>query len=604
MHRIAPFIAAGLLGGWSPLAAQTPPPPPSPTYSSTLVVTASLEPESPADLSATVDVVERHEIERRRAPQVLDLLRTVPGLAAVQSGSPGKVASLFTRGTSSAHTLVVVDGLAWNDPVLGGFDWSALATAGLERVEIVRGPFSSLWGSRAVGGVIQLVTRGAERRSLALDAEAGARELARVALFAAAPLGRFGLDAAAHAREGEGALDNDFFEAREARVRLAVALPGGVRLAVRARSSEEEVGIPADFSGLPSPRRRQSADSRQLALPVDWSNAAWRLEGLAARIDTELELADADDPFAASRSEASREQARATLSRRFSDHLWVAGGAERERERATTASAFGPGLADHRQTSRAGFAQAAWTPGRVRLDLGARRDEHSQFGGETTLRLGGVVELGRASRLRASWGESFRAPALGDLFFPFFGNPDLRPERGRSWELGVERERGGVTARLTGFGSELDDLIQFDLGRNLPFNIGRARIRGLESTVELRRGAWRARADATWLESEDRATGAPLPRRPRWSGSTLVDGELGRWSVGATVRAVGAREDVGRRPLASYTVADLRAARPLSARWRAFARLENLLDRDYEEVTGTPAPGRSWAVGVALRAGE
>jgi len=136
-------IAVGLLGGWGPLVAQ----PSTPTFSSSLVVTASLEPQAEDQVAATVDVVDASEIERRQAELVLDLLRELPGLAVAQSGSPGKVASLFTRGTSSAQTRVLLDGISLNDPVLGAFDWSTLATEGLERIEVARGPFSALWGS-------------------------------------------------------------------------------------------------------------------------------------------------------------------------------------------------------------------------------------------------------------------------------------------------------------------------------------------------------------------------------------------------------------------------------------------------------------------------
>jgi vitamin B12 transporter len=291
------------------------------------------------------------------------------------------------------------------------------------------------------------------------------------------------------------------------------------------------------------------------------------------------------------------------LRRSFGERAWLAGGVEAQRQGATTASAFGPGLTDDRQTTRALFAQGGWTARALRLDLGVRRDEHSEFGGATSVKLGAVAALADGLRLRASWGESFRAPALGDLYFPFFGNPDLQPERGESVELGIELERAPLFARVTAFENQLEDLIQFDLVRFLPFNIGSARTRGVEAMVALRAGAFDARAQATWLDAEDRATGTPLPRRPELAANALLDWRRGTWSAGAAWRYVGEREDVGRLELPAHYALDLTAAWEPWRNLRATARLENALDRDYEEIAGFPAPGRRWVVGLTLRTG-
>jgi len=608
--RLAALVAAGLLGGWSPLAAQTSDPgadttPPPPAFAETVVVTATLAPAPVSEIPASVDVVDAREIAARGVDLVIDLLRTLPGLALTQSGSPGKVASLFTRGTSSAQTLVLLDGVVLNDPVLGAFDWSGEATDGLERVEVVRGPFSALWGSSAVGGVVQLVTHRAERGEAAVRLEAGARDFRRVGLAAGAPFGRFDLDVAGHLRRGEGEVENDFFDSDEGRLRLGLDAGEGWRLGLLARAGAATVGVPYDFLGQPAPQRRQESRSRLAALPVEGLAGDWRFEAQAAVHAAALDLADPGDPFAASSTDTRREQARAVATRRLGDDAWVAGGVEWQGETATTAGAFGPGLDDARQTTRALFAQGSWARGRWRLDAGARRDDNSAFGGETSLKAGAVVALGRSSdpraRLRASWGQSFRAPALGDLYYPGFGNPDLRPERGESYELGVEGERGFWTARLTGFENLLEDQIQFDLLRGLPYNIGRARARGVEGLVEGRFAAWRLRAEATRLDTEDRATGEPLPRRPEQSASLLAVWSGRRGDAAATLAWVGARTDVGSVRLAGYATLDLAGSWRLGERFALFARLANALDRDYQEAAGFPAPGRGVAAGVSFR---
>ncbi len=605
--RLAALAAAGLLGGWSPLAAQATTTPPS--FSSTLVVTASVEPEARDDLAATVDVVDRREIEARQAHLVLDLLRELPGLSVTQSGSPGKLASLFSRGTSSSQTLVLLDGVELNDPVLGAFDWSTLATDGVERVEVVRGPFSALWGSGAVGGVVQVITRGADRARAALRLEGGSDAYRRAGASAAAPFDRWSLEVAGHSRRGDGVLDNDFFDSDGGRVRLDLSEPAAGaawKVGVLADAADATVGLPYDYAGNPALRRRQRSRSRLWALPANWSGGGWRLEAEAARFDTHLTISDPGDPFAASTDDARRDQLRATVRRDLGGRGWLALGVDERRESAATTSAFGAGLDDARQTTRAVFAQGSWVPGRLRLDFGVRRDDHSAFGGATSLKAGAVVALGGSggsgggARLRASYGESFRAPSLGDLYFPGFGNPALEPERGRSWELGVEGGRGALTASLVGFDNELDNLIQFDLVRGLPFNIGRARTRGVEGEMELRRGAWHARAGATWLDAEDRVTGARLPRRPEGSGELVADWTGRRAGAGASLRWVGPRRDVGDVALAGYVVTDLVASWSWSPRVASYARLENALGRDYQEAFGFPAPGRRWVAGLSL----
>ena len=595
-------LAALLLGGWSPLAAQNALPPA--TFSSSLVVTASLEPEAAEDLVATVDVVDAEAIDHRRAERVLDLLRELPGLDIVQSGSPGKVTSLFSRGTNSGHTRVLLDGIPLNDPVLGAFDWSSEATEGLERVEVARGPFSALWGSSAVGGVVQLVTRRPASRGGGVRVEGGSNAYRRATAQASLPFDRFGIDLSGHLRRGDGERTNDFFDSDAAQLRLDAGPWAGWRVGLLARASDSEIGLPEDFAGTPTPRRAQRGSGRLLALPVDAVLGDWQVELRLGRHAADLDVSDPDDPFAASETETERDTARGVVRRRVGEAAWVAAGAEWGRETASTSSAFGAGLDGAEQTARALFAQGSWAGRRVRLELGARRDDVSSFGGETSLRAGAVAELGGGARLRASWGESFRAPSLGDLYSPGFGNPELEAERGASWEAGVELERGPLGARLTGFRNDLEDLIQFDFATFLPFNVGQARTQGIEGGVRFASGGWRARADATWLETEDRSTGAPLPRRPEWSGAVALEWIGERAGGAARLRTVGAREDVGRVRLDGYTVLDLTASVELGGGFAPWARLENALGESYEEAAGYPAPGRAWVLGLGWRAGR
>ncbi len=588
----------------SSLLAQSPPPPAAPVLHEQLLVTASLEPELSERLPVAITLLAAEEIERRSTGDALDLLRTVPGLAVVQSGSPGKQASVFTRGAASFQTVVVWNGVELNDPAFGGFDWSLLSTDGLERIEVVRGPFSAIWGSAAMGGVVQLVTaRGGAPRA-ALRLEGGTNSAGRASGTAGALLGPVAFDLAGHLRRGDGELDNDGYDGGELDLRAELEPSAASRVGLLLRYNDAEIGLPYDFFSQPAPERRQQFDSTTLALPASWQGERWSLEGALSRIESDTELSDPNDPFAASINEARRDKLRAVARRTLETTKtpgWVAFGGEGQRESATSSSAFGPGLDDERAESRALFAQAGIGRGRWSAELGLRRDDHDAFGGATSARGGVVVRAHERLLLRASAGESFRAPSLGDLYFPGFANPALQPERGRSVELGLEATLGALRLGLSGFDNEFRELIQFDFATFAPENIGRARARGLEASLGARRGALDLSASATWLESEDRATGEPLPRRPQRSASLVASWSRARLGVHGALIAVGKREDVGGVALASYEVVDLGASFAWTPRVEPFVRVENAFDREYEEAAGFPAPGRAWTVGLALR---
>jgi vitamin B12 transporter len=367
-----------------------------------------------------------------------------------------------------------------------------------------------------------------------------------------------------------------------------------------ARGNDARVGVPFDFFGSPSPRRRQDRELRLVALPFDRQGTAWGVEARASRLATDLAFGDPDDPFAAGSTDAESRAARAVATWRRSDRLWIAFGADWERQEATSVDAFSRVEGVH-QATRAGFVEVHLRAGRASLDAGLRRDDNDAFGAETSARLGAVVALGGDARLRASYGEAFRPPTLVDLYFPGFGNPDLGPETSRSWEAGFEGEAGRWSFELVGFANDQENLIVFDLATFLPQNVGRARARGAEATVGLSAGPFRGRLAAAWLDAENRATGERLVRRPRRSASVVATWAPAGWTVNGVARYVGDRVDVGGVPLGGYAAVDLAAAWRVRPRLEPYARLENALDRRYAEAAGFPAPGRALVGGVALR---
>ncbi len=585
-------LFAALLGGWSAVAVAQ-----SPVFSGAITVTATTAAEPLVAVPTAADVVEADTIVERKAEQVVDLLRTLPGLELAQSGARGKATSLFTRGTNSNHTLVLWNGVPLNDPYLGGFDWSTLATDGVERLEVVRGPYSALYGSSALGGVVQLVSRrGGQGGHLRL--EGGEGDFGRVGASVGRARGVLALDVAGHLRRGEGVVANDFYDGGEVDLSLGASWNEAGRIGLVVRHGGSTVGIPYDYSGLPSPERRQHLATTTVAAPLSYTQERWTIEGQASTSASALDLHDPLDPFAASDTTAHRDQARALVRRRLGDELTLVGGGEWERQRASSSTAFGAGLTDDRAELWAAFGQLSYTHEAWRVDAGVRRDAHDRFGGATSLRGAVAWRPVEHLRLRAAYGEGFRAPSLADLYYPGFGNPDLQPERSRSWEAGLDAEVGVVRLSATAFATDLDHLIEFDYATFLPRNVGAARIRGAEASVVARRGIVEGRLAATWLDAENRATGGALLRRPEWSGSGAVTLRHRAWTAAAIARYVGERVDFGEVPLARYATVDLTLARRIAERWEPFVRIENAADARYEEVAGYPAPGRRFSAGL------
>jgi len=597
------LVMAGILGGGIPMLAQTAVPA-LPAFEDTVVVSASLDEEERDDVPASVTVIQAEEIEARQADTLSEAIATVPGLAVMQSGSPGQQTSLFTRGTESEQTLLLWNGIPLNDPFFGGANWQFVPLDGVARVEVARGPFSALYGSNAMGGVVQVFT--GSRQGGIFTAEAGEDGYYRGGLAAGADLGKLRLDVTGHLRRGDGELPNDFYDSEELLARGLWTIRPGVSVGLLARANDSETGIPR-ISGQPNLTGDIAWEERELAIPFVADLGTWEVEAQLAQTRFESAFRDADDPFGFTASDTESEglRGRAVATWRQSEDLWIAFGSEAERLEVTNSSSFGTNLDGAHQRTWAVFGQGSWGRGPVRLDLGVRRDDNDVYGGETSVRTGIVVKAGPNVRLRASYGEAFRAPSLGELFFPFSGNPDLQPETGESYEVGIEREAGSLRLALTGFENRQHNLIDYDFVANRNLNIDRARTRGLEGELVYRRGIYSGTWSATWMETEDRATGLELLRRPEWSSALVLTARPGDWIFNLEERYVGERADADaatfqRTENPYYLRVDL------AARWRAlewlapYARIQNVTDEEYEEVLGYPAPGRTLIGGVAV----
>ena len=600
-----------------PLALSLParaedPVPAAPPVAADVVVTAEAVPEDASSLAVAATVVDRAAIERSRAATVAELLRSVPGVDVAQSGGTGGVTSLFLRGANSNAALVLVDGVKLNSPYFGGVDLSTLGTANVERIEIVRGPFSALWGSEAIGGVVQVVTRRAEAPGLSGRAFAGAgNDAAREAGASASYReGSVGVTAGFHRGTVEGELPNDFFEGTDLSAALDVPLAAGVRTGVAVRRDTSRTGIP--FTGATAtPHRATTADTTTVSVPVSVALASrTTLEAAANFSDDSPTYSDPDDPwgFTFSETKARRAGGRLVVSHAAGANR-VSVGADYERTKVDNADSYGVQLDGLTTQTWALFAEdrLSLAADRVTVTAGVRRDENDAYGSSTNPRLAVSWNVTSALKVRAAAGSAFRAPSTGELYYPFSGNPALQPERSVSYEAGAEWTLvPGLVLEASLFRSDVKDLIRYDFATFTNVNVGRARMTGAEAVLRgaITEFAW-ARASYTWLDTEDLDTGLPLLRRPAHRASATVGGDLGR---GATAELtglfVGERDDVDavtyeRVTSPAYFRLDAAVTLPrLLGAVAPYVRATNLLGRDYSEVAGFPSPGRRFVAGL------
>ena len=579
--------------------------------SENVVVSATLAPEEEPFVSASVTVIPREQIEKSGKTDALELLREVPGLDVVQSGGAGATTSVFIRGATSSQTLVLVDGVRVNDPFGTGYDFSSLSTQNVERIEVVRGPFSALYGADAVGGVISILTRAAAATPTGkFTAGGGTRGFHEETLFATGGEGPFALsisgrdvhDGGDRQAVGGVSVDNSSWRSQNGSAAFAWTPGESFHAALTVDRTFARTEIPSDGAQA-TPRRTATFDQTLWELPVRARFSETNvLTGSLSDVEFHPGSADPDDTtgFAQTDTRARTRGARIVDSWTISSENTLSGTASYERSNVDSRGSFGP-IVEDRHTAIWGVgAEDQWTfaGGRLRAVAGIRYDRHSQFGSATNPRASLVWDLDPHDSLRASYGQAFRAPSIADLYYPFFGNPDLKPERSKSYEIGFQRKAGAVRLDAALFRTDFRDLIQFDQQSQLPGNVGRARTDGAEvSASSAGAGPISARLAYTYLRAIDETTGTPLVRRPRHRASLELGWTAHSWSAAATALWVGRRADIDSGPPygpvedPSYLRLDAHAEYRFG-RFAPFLTLVNALDRRYAEADGYPARRR------------
>jgi outer membrane cobalamin receptor len=613
----------------SPLVAQPPV-----VEADPVVVTLSALPFPFSIAPGSITIIDRESIEASRATTLDDVLRSSPFVDLSRTGGRGGLTTVTLRGGDPNFTLVLLDGVPINDPtnLLGGsFDFSTLSVDNVERVEIVRGPLSSRFGSEAMAGVVHIVSRRG-RTGAGWNAEVGAGSFAArdVRLGGRGSRGALAASASASWVSMDEQVERDPYRlATLALTADAAGRLGEVRVVSRLQDVDSE-GFPDNgggprFSILREPRRTAG---REVILGVE---ARRRIRGRwsvtaaadAYRRDADVRTpaildADPPGPFAlpAVDQETAFDRRRLSLATTWEivEGLSIlASGELRLEDGESDAVIAGAVPADFalERTTRSAAAEIAWRASRLSIDLALRIDGPEDFSSEVSPRAAFAWRPWEGSRVAASWGEGFKLPSFFALGEPNVGNPDLGPERSRGFDVGWMQESpaGGLVVSLTAFRQRYRDLIDFSPEEFRLVNRRLARTKGVEAEVDWRPHRHVALTGfARWLEAELVGTDEELRDRPRWRGGASAE-----WSDGATQARielvwVGERFDFQipvpeRDVVDEYSTASLALSRRFG-RVTAFTRVDNLLDADYEDFVGFPAPGRSARVGVRVTGGS
>ncbi len=605
-------------------------PEPATRTTSPVVVTATSLPTPATSVASSITIITAEEIEERQHRSVNDALRSVPGLNLVQLGGAGTATSIFMRGTESNHVLFLVNGRRAGDPAGSGgvFDPQSLLVDNIARIEIVRGPRSVLYGSDAIGGVINVITKrvsGPITGSAHVEAGSFRTVSGRWGLGGdAGPvtmqlnLAKLRTDGVSIAPDDEGNPENDGFRNDVASIALGFSPTESVTVDlygqyVRAVTEIDSFG--ADDVNAEDSRTIRLA---QLDVKADLVDDLWGARLTGGFNDQDFQN---DNPPESGVGETSRSIFDGTvMEAALLNDFQIAPlgtlvlGLEARREQGESGGGAFFNFADQSRTYSA-FAEYQFEfAKRVFGTLGVRGDNNRDFESETTYGASlGYRHLETATTFRASVGTGFKAPSLVDLFGGvsglFFGNADLVPEKSFGWDAGVEQEllAGRLVLGATYFENDIDELIDgfvFDAGAGLftTRNVDEAKTRGIETFIEVQPlPEVLVALDYTFTRAFDSSINEDLLRRPKHKASVnLTWYPLDLLTVNFATLHTGSTVDVGGVRMASYTVVDVAAAYDLGDGVHLQGRVENLFDRDYEIADGFARPGIAGLFGVGF----
>lgn len=570
----------------------------SPALENTLV-TATRTEESYASTLASVTLFNRDDIEKFQVQSLPELLTKAAGVSLTSNGGRGAVASISLRGNQSDHTLILINGVRVSSATLGSTRLELIDPEQIERIEIVRGPKSSLYGSDALGGVINIITRRAsDERPVTLKVSAGNHDTREAVLTAghrgdyfsasltASTVSTDGIDNTESTDDPHG--DDDALEQDTAGIDLAFTPTKAFRLGINYQYSDSETDYDADCytpSYMPvacTPYATTRADIAQVTARLSLGNV-WTtsVTGGYSKNESE-ELArdiDIDNTINGGLFITERSDGIWQNDFQLTESLLFTAGFEYLHERVGGSTDYSVDERDN----KAVYLQWQWSVGGFAGHFGARNDDNDQFGDHDTYTATLSYQFFDAFKVIASYGEAFKAPTFNDLYYPNFGDPTMIPEESDSFELSFQGLTDSVDWSVRGYRNNVENLIQYNSATFRNDQISSATIDGLEFALGLNVLEWEINGALTLLDAEDDASGNELARRPKKVFNLDLDRRFDDWSVGATLYASGRRyEDAANtEKLSGYATVALRGAYYPSEQWALRLKADNIFEKNY-----------------------
>ncbi|MFK8018506.1 MAG: TonB-dependent receptor [Pseudomonadales bacterium] len=569
------------------------------TSMETTVVTATRTEQDFSSVLAAVSVFDRNDIERIQAIDIFDLLSRAAGVSLLRTGGRGSATSLLLRGNQSDHSLFLIDGVRIGSATLGSAALSAISLSNVERIEIIRGPKSALWGADAIGGVVNIITRrGREGRELAIKSSFGSNNTSQNTVFASLNGDSVGFDVTANMFHTDG-IDNTESKAGASADKDAFR---NNSLALNYRQTfNEMLKLKVSYNYNDGESEYDSAcGDRVTFAPVDcFIFSTNKVDALSARLDF-----NASDVYTTafmlgrSRDESNNLADNVDLSTTFNggsfdtektEATWlnvfslgaheVSAGLDYQKDEVTGTTEYDVSSRDN----KAAFVQLQSDFGRFDTLIGARNDDNEQFGSHTTASVQVGFELNDELRLVASYAEGFKPPTFNDLYFPNFGDPTFNPEESQSVELTLKGLYSGASFYVSAFQNDIENLIQFNSNTFETDQTAEAQISGIEFEVSTELYGVEVALSGAYLEPENKANGLLLRRRAEKTVSLDVDRRWSKFGLGMSVLAESERfDDPGNfTALSGYGLIDLRAYYQINEQFKIEARVDNIADKQY-----------------------
>ena len=576
-----------------------------------IIVTESRIPTIVSESLSAISIITKEDIERYQASDLYDLMARLPGVSMLRNGARGSATSLSIRGNQGDHSLFLVDGVRIGSATLGSATLGLINTNSIERIEVVRGPKSNLYGADAIGGVVNIITRdAADMDSLQVKTSVGSNGTKETTLSAGTTQGKSSYSAVFNAYETDGIDstydtsflhgDDDGHENDSIALRYGYEINDDAKLSLSYNSNDsstdydsgcskwEEVSgvwVQEQFECYIYNETKITSLSSSLDLDVTdrWSTnfQLGRSTDNAEELSPNVDLADfsLDGIFNTTKTEATWFNA---IELEADTVLSL--GLDYQKDEIDSSNAYDITSRDN----KAAFLQYKFKSDGADVSFGARRDDNEQFGAHTTTSVMAGQDISDNVRLNFSYGEGFKAPTFNDLYYPFSGNANLMPEESVNYEIGLKANWNNSSLNLGLFNNSIENIILWNSSIFAPDNTENVEISGLEFSLNTQVANWMLGLSGTVMNPEDKSSGNILVRRAERSASLDGDYSVGNYGLGFTVYSQSHTFDDAANTvrLGGFTTLALRAYFDLSENWKVKVNANNLTDKEYVTASG------------------